>query len=205
MLDKTQDPTAPETGLRCESLRDALRTHTDADHRALDARLSTLNLLIPERRLSFCQVQLIGFRRLQAACGGEAAEASAVLARLIAALEAECAADPMGEPPATPLVLHPDAVAYVTLGAQLGTAMMRRALPDDQQTGYFALEPDMGAWRAFCDRMGARDPLSGDALPLLRDAGRAFEVFLAAAEIVLGAPVETMPPDPAELVQGVPA
>ena len=193
MLDKQEDLAAPRNAPRPRptTLRDALKHSTDERHQALDARLSALNLLKPERRAEFCRIQLLGFRSLRAACAGDAAEGSAVLHRQIDALEAECGVEPEARNPTPVACLHPDAVAYVTLGAQMGNAMMRRALPEDQQTGPFGLEPDMAAWRAFCERMRSIDPDEAQAHSILRDARDAFSVFLAAADEVLGQPFPT--------------
>lgn len=180
MLDQPNENAAQMRG----TLRDALRETTAEPHRALDALLSTLNLLKPERRAAFCRIQLLGFATLRAACDGHAAEATDVLQRQIEALEAETGLRAPDIAPAS-MRFHPDAVAYVTLGAQLGTAMMRRALPEQDQTGYFGLEPDMHAWRAFCDRMRAIPRDTPQAAAILWDAYAVFTVFIAAADEVM--------------------
>ncbi|WP_370208600.1 hypothetical protein [Pararhodobacter marinus] len=147
-------------------------------------RISPLNLLIAERRDAFCRIHRLGFSTLRAACGGQAAEATGALRRILTALD-EGLSDTAPDAPLPAPRLHPDAVAYLVLGSQMGTEMMRRGLPEDQQTGYFGQEPDMAAWRAFCKRMGGIDSTTPEAARILSDANRAFAIFAAAADRIL--------------------
>lgn len=174
---------------RPETLRDRLRADTSTLHRQLDDRLATLDLTQPQRRRAFCLIQLHGFAALGTACDWQAAEATEVLKRQMEALRAET-----GETPIEMVIprLHADAVAYVALGSQLGTEMMRRGLDEAQQTGYFGQTPDMTAWRNFCDRMRDTDPTSAEGLTIRGNACTAFAVFLAAADRVLGPLPETV-------------
>lgn len=167
-------------GAGCTSLRDALRDATAAAHARLDECLAALDLTIPPDRKSFCTIQLRGFSRLGEACGWQAGEATPALTRVVQALERECGAGA----PTVPLdeAMHPDAVAYVTLGSQLGTAAMRLSLPEDERTGLFGLAPDKAAWRDFRLRMDKKSPHGPEAERIIADAARAFAIFQAEAQ-----------------------
>ncbi|MWD26381.1 hypothetical protein E0K89_002710 [Aquicoccus sp. SCR17] len=162
-------------------LRTQLRSFTRDSHERLDARLARYDLTDPEDRQRFCAIQYRGFSDLGDACGWDAAEATSALRDIHAALAVELglpvsrSSDPSTRP------LHPDAVAYVTLGSQLGTEAMKRAMPEEQRRGAFGLAPDSDAWRAFRTRI-AEDP--GDEASrqrILDDARAAFDIFLAAS------------------------
>ena len=178
------DPITATTDAAAPTLRAALRSQTRPAHEALDNRISPLNLLIAERREAFCRVHRLGFATLGRACDGNASEATPSLHRIMATLDEALANVPADAPLPAP-ILHPDAVAYLVLGSQMGTEMMRRGLPEDQQTGYFGQDPDMTAWRAFCARMGAMDSTTPEAQRILSDANRAFAIFTAAADSIL--------------------
>lgn len=161
--------------------RTRLRETTKQAHALLDERLSVLDLATPEDRRAFCRIQLKGFRRLGAACDWQAAEATDALRSIVDALETEEGEDrpvaPVTGPRDAPL--DADAVAYVTLGSQLGTAMLRRQIPEDARTGLFAVPQDTSGWRGFCDRITRTPPDPDRAARIERDATRAFEIFLA--------------------------
>ena len=168
------------------NLRDALRLHTTDVHEALDARLSTLDLTSPEGRRLFSRIQLRAYLGLAAACQGEAAEATAQLSLVIDALQADLGRDACAmSPPLLRPALCPDAVAYVTLGSQLGLAVLRRGVPEEDRAGLFALTPDTVAWRAFCERMRDTSPEGPAAEQVLDDAIGAFRVFDEATRVEL--------------------
>lgn len=185
MKDFVDDPDV----IRDCNLRDALRSATSGPHHRLDSALSLLDLSRPADRLAFCLVQRRGFARLAAACGGEAAEASAALLDTLMALDQDLGPAP-AQGPGLDLPLHADAVAYLVLGSQLGATVLRRSLPEPPDHGYFALAPDKTSWRAFCLRLSACPSRSSEAQRVLRDAIRAFSIFEHEARAVLAAPAD---------------
>lgn len=188
MKDFVDDPDA----IRDCNLRDALRSATSAPHLRLDAQLSRLDLSRQEDRRVFCLVQRRGFSRLAEACGWQAAEASPALRDTLRALDEDLGPqEPQG--PGLDLPLHGDAVAYLLLGSQLGTAVLRRALPEPPERGFFALPGDRIAWRAFCLRLAAQPARCPQAQRVLRDAIRAFSIFEHEARVALTAPADGAP------------
>lgn len=171
------------------NLRDALRSATAGPHRRLDAQLSRLDLASSDDRRAFCEVQRRGFTRLGAACGWDAAEAATALRDTLKALDEDLGPQPLPGP-GLDLPLHGDAVAYLLLGSQLGTAVLRRTLPEPPTRGFFALTGDRVAWRAFCLRLGAQPDDSAESRRVLRDAIRAFSIFEHETRAVLSAPVD---------------
>ncbi|MCA0922323.1 hypothetical protein [Pseudooceanicola nanhaiensis] len=168
------------------NLRDALRLHTAEVHETLDARLSALDLGTADGRHCFSRIQLRGYLRLAASCQGEAAEATDQLRLVIAALREDLGQDACTDDlPSLCPALCPDAVAYVTLGSQLGLAMLRRSVPDDDRAGLFALTPDTAAWRSFCERMRLAAPTGPVADSILDDAIGAFLIFDEATRVEL--------------------
>lgn len=130
-------------------------------------------------RARFGQIQLCAYDRIARACARHAAEATPVLTRTLDALSPQTTDSPADteDPP-----LHPDAVAYVTLGAQLGLTVLRQGIAPEDRTGLFALEPDVGAWKAFLRRIDAMPPSPESAARIRADALRAFDIFLSEAE-----------------------
>ncbi|WP_194134277.1 hypothetical protein [Salipiger mangrovisoli] len=181
----------PEVIREC-SLRDALRSATSGPHQRLDMELSRLDLAKAGDLRAFCEVQRRGFSRLGEACGWDAAEASIALRDTLQALEHDLG--PQALPgPGLDLPLHSDAVAYLVLGSQLGTAVLRRSLPEAPQDGFFALPGDRAAWRAFCLRLGMQTDDSPEAQRVLRDAIRAFSIFEHEARAILSAATDGAP------------
>lgn len=175
--------------LRDSNLRDALRNATSGPHQRLDVELSRLDLADDQDRRAFCMVQRRGFSRLAEACGWDAAEATTALRDTLEALDDDLGSAPASGP-GLDLPLHRDAVAYLMLGSQLGTAVLRRRLPEPPLRGFFALTGDRGAWRAFCQRL-ATQPVDGpEAQRVLRDAIRAFSIFEHEARALLSAPAD---------------
>ncbi len=161
------------------SLRHELRQVTGPAHERLDGMLSTLNLHDSADRALFDRVQRAGFRRIGAACGWEAAEATATLRRTVDALDEgdEAETDGAGDDP-----IAADAVAYITLGSQLGLTVLRNGVPPEERRGLLAIEPDIAAWKAFAQRMGQTSPDAEARARILSDATRAFAIFQQEAE-----------------------
>ena len=164
------------------TLRDALRHQTSEEHAQLDRALSRLDLRDPEQRRAFCAIQAHGFYLMGTACNWQAAEATPVLRNALSALEHDITpaqrAMTVYPPLAVPgLTLHPDAVAYLVLGSQLGATVLRRALPEDAQTGFFGMKADTALWRQFCQRMSTQPTDSPLARRVIADARTAFGLF----------------------------
>ncbi|WP_353474586.1 hypothetical protein PVT71_21810 [Salipiger sp. H15] len=185
MKDFVEDPDV----IRDSNLRDALRGATSGPHLRLDAELSRLDLSKTQDRRVFCEVQRRGFSRLGDACGWQASEATPALHDTMRALAQDLGPEP-SVGPGRDLPLHGDAVAYLLLGSQLGTAVLRRALPEPATCGFFALPGDRIAWRAFCQRLSALPSRCPEAQRVLRDAIRAFSIFEHEARAVLAAPAD---------------
>lgn len=136
-------------------------------------------------RACFDLIHLRAYGRIARACDRSAAEATPVLARTLDALSAFGPSDP--EAPGDDPALHPDAVAYITLGSQLGLTVLRKGFAPEERTGLFALEPDIAAWKAFLRRIEAIPPSSESAARICQDALHAFDIFLSEAERQLSA------------------
>ena len=161
---------------RFPDFREDLRSSTSAAHTRLDTALSRFDLSVPTGRRAFSRVQLRGFTRLSDACDDHAAEGTQALRDTLAALTDEASEDVSASVGATKR-LHPDAVAYVTLGSQLGTSVLRKGLAEEERNGLFGLTPDKAAWRAFCQRMRDTPPDDATAAQVREDAIRAFDIF----------------------------
>ena len=165
-----------------QSLRDALRHQTAKTHELLDQALSRLDLRDSTQRQEFCAIQAHGFHLMGQACNWQAAEATPILRRAIDALEQDIspARRAMTVYPPHPipgLTLQPDAVAYLVLGSQLGATVLRRALPEDQQTGFFGLRAETTLWRQFCQRLADQPADTPHARRVISDARTAFGLF----------------------------
>ena len=167
------------------TFRHELRHTTAQAHHSLDTLLSELDLRqAPHRRL-FDAIQLAGFRRIGAACGWQAGEATEVLARTVEALSRGAAAPEVDAQPAPDAPMEPDAVAYLTLGSQLGLSVLRRDVPEAERHGILALEPELAAWKTFAQRLSEAAPDATRRARILADAARAFAIFQEEAERLL--------------------
>ncbi|MGR3489905.1 hypothetical protein [Pseudooceanicola nanhaiensis] len=136
-------------------------------------------------RACFDLIHLRAYDRIARACDRSAAEATPVLARTLDALSASGPSDP--DAPGDDPRLPPDAVAYVTLGSQLGLTVLRKRIAPDARTGLFSLEPDLAAWKAFLRRIEVTPPSPESAARICQDALRAFDIFLSEADRQLSA------------------
>lgn len=168
-------------------IRFALKAATDDVHRALDDRLSRLDLARAEDYRRFLHVQA---RTVPAI---EAALASAGLGELVEgwpdarrtpALKSDFAAlgDPMPEPAEAPPVDSVAAVlgtAYVLEGSRLGGRILQSQVGADLPSSFLAADSDApGAWPAMVaamDRLLYSDSLIGEAKDAAR---RCFALFL---------------------------
>ncbi|WP_109464031.1 heme oxygenase-like domain-containing protein [Albibacillus kandeliae] len=162
--------------------RSKLREATAEQHRRLDDRIGAIDLSTVRGRTAFQRIHEIANGRVLAACGGQAAEATGYLTRSTGEASGTTAGTTASEDH-----LHPDAVAYVMLGSQLGLAFIRKALPDAHRTGVLQSEPDIASWRGFLARIAANPPQGDLHDRILTDSTRVFDIFLAAADQTLSA------------------
>ena len=161
--------------------RSQLREATAERHKRLDARMGAIDLSTPAGRSEFQRVHDLANARVLAACGGSAAEATDYLARSTgrnSAAEVE-------EQHAPGEAIHPDAVAYVMLGSQLGLAYLRKSLDASHRTGVFQAEPDLQSWKSFLARIAANPPVGDRRERILNDSARGFDIFLSVADQTL--------------------
>lgn len=171
--------TPDDPAAQASSFRHSLREATAPAHAALDRLMSGLDLATPQGRAAFSRIQLAGFRRLGRACGWQAAEATPLLCATVSALDG---LPPTHAPAETDAPLHADAVAYVTLGSQLGLTVLRQRLRPEERTGAFAPEPDLAAWKSFATRLTRCPPGPAQAEAIRADALRAFDIFRQEAQ-----------------------
>ena len=144
--------------------------------------MSQLDLAQHNHRMLFSDIQMRGFARLAELISGDTAEATSLINRMT---------EPAGNgrkaanDPALSDALDADAVAYVALGSQLGLTVLRRNLPEDERTGIFEHEPDVGAWKDFAARISAVPGDTDQAQRTIDDARRAFDIFHTAAQEAL--------------------
>ncbi|WP_146178855.1 biliverdin-producing heme oxygenase [Allosediminivita pacifica] len=143
--------------------------------------MGAIDLSTPGGRSEFQRIHDRANARVLAACRGNAAEATDYLAR---ATDQDAAAH-LEEQYAPDDIIHPDAVAYVILGSQLGLAYLRKSLHVSDRTGVFQAEPDLRSWKSFLARIAA-DPPEGDQRErILNDSARVFDIFLSVADPAL--------------------
>ena len=154
--------------------------HSTADrHRRLDDLIGQIDLSSIRGRAAFDRIHLDANRKVWAACRGNAAEATAYLTAHMAET------DPRETVSESVAPLHPDAVAYVLLGSQLGLASIRKSLPASQLDGVLEREPDIEAWRKFLSRLERCSPPDEQVERIVDDSGRVFDIFLASTQETL--------------------
>ncbi|WP_375688282.1 hypothetical protein [Pseudooceanicola sp. LIPI14-2-Ac024] len=163
--------------------RSQLRDVTAERHRILDGRMGGIDLSTPCGRATFQEIHDIANARVLAACDGQAAEATDYVRR--AAPVTRGAGSDRPAPADRPI--HPDAVAYVMLGSQLGLAFLRKSVPEALRTGILAREPEIAAWRSFLARIVATPPEGELRDRILADSTRVFDIFLDATDQILSA------------------
>lgn len=140
--------------------------------------MSRLDLAQHNHRMLFSDIQMRGFARLAELISGDTAEATSLINRMTDTAGS-------GRKAAHNDALDADAVAYVALGSQLGLTVLRRNLPEDERTGIFEHEPDVGAWKDFAARISAVPGDTDQAQRTIDDARRAFDIFHTAAQEAL--------------------
>lgn len=166
--------------------RFALKAATDDVHRALDDRLSRLDLGRASDYLQFLRLQARTVPPIEAALaeGGLGALVDGWSdARRTAALEADLAelGEPMPAPAAPPAMGGIAALlgaAYVLEGSRLGGRVLRQQVGDGLPTSFLAADGALGAWPgvvAALDRLLYSDQLVGEAKDAAR---RCFALFL---------------------------
>lgn len=159
------------------SLRGALRNshdRVDATYSALDfGSVEDIGLFFRSHRSAF------------AAIGGAEGDVARLLARLIAALDADLAAlgsrGPADLGKAAPV--HPLAAAHIVLGSRLGSKVLRqvwlrRAPPELRRADrYFSTPSDPARWRAHCRELDAIDAPSRASERIARDCDTLFRLF----------------------------
>ncbi|MEM6618085.1 MAG: hypothetical protein AAF631_02150 [Pseudomonadota bacterium] len=164
--------------------RHALRQSTRSEHKALDHRLSKLDITTREGLAEFCALHLACFERLSLRSDHD------LLPPLITALIADLAAlgGAATRPNAAdPGVLDPLAVAYIVDGSRLGTQVLRHrwAVATDSQVraaaAYFSLPFEKTRWPATCQALSRVPVGSLRARRIANDARRLFDMFNAGA------------------------
>ena len=169
------------------NLRERLRAGTRARHEDVDAAFSQLDLRERDGLARFLDAQGGALRAIRCTSGRHAAEAGALRAEMLGAVEADLRhLGHRAERAPPPVDLHPTAVLYILLGSALGAQVLRRrwlASGDPLVRGagaYFGLPPRGAAWRLFCEEAAATPAQGEEADAILRDANRVFGLYLAA-------------------------
>ena len=169
------------------SLRDRLRTDMAPKHERVDRSCSFLDLAQPDGLRTFLRAQLSVLLSVRCRPGHHATAVQDLGSRMAAALETDlhdldgCPVAPVGE-----CRLNATAMFYMLLGSGLGTRVLRRRWleatdPAVTTAGrYLGLLPPHGAWRHLCEELAERPAEGADADRIVRDAGRLFDLHLAA-------------------------
>ena len=168
------------------SLRDRLRQDTAEAHKSLDAMLDTYDLRRADGLGRFLQVNERGF----AALAGTQAASARVAADLSRRMRTDLAV--LGRlplPRAAPLrdSLSALAIDYVVYGSRLGARIQQRqwASATDplvrRATQTFGTEPEIDAWKRFCDQAGGMPATGATADRAIDDSRLIFGLFIEGA------------------------
>lgn len=169
------------------NLRDRLRSSTARQHEAVDRAFSRLDLHDPAALSDLFRALRTAIGAVRCLPGAQAAEALALRDEAIEALDADLRH--LGAPrssPLSPVELHATAVLYVLLGSRMGMGVLRRrwsTATDPVARGAgrsFGLAAQTPAWRRFCEATSGRPADGPEADAILHDAGRLFDLYLAA-------------------------
>ncbi|WP_417628087.1 hypothetical protein [Pararhodobacter aggregans] len=167
-----------------------LRTATSEAHALLDAHISQLDLREAGPRAVYSRILYRGTLRVGHACQWQAAEATALMARMVEALGPDF---PDDNPSHYDVPIEADAAAYVMLGSQMGLSLLRQGLAPAQRSGALALAPDTAAWTAFSQRIARCASATEATQRIVDDARRVFGIFQAEAATLLTPAAERTP------------
>ena len=169
------------------SLRAALRTSTAAEHRAIDALLSHLDLADAADYRHFLRIQLAALTHLSTACGpGDRGDLESLIDCLRADLgETGAALLPADDAEAARTPFDEAGVAYVVRGSRLGAAVLVKRVAPGLSIRYLSHRPCV-SWPTFLAQLAALDALAepADIEDSIAAARAAFAVFGRAAQAV---------------------
>ena len=173
-----------------QTLRQALRTATSAQHDRLDGRVTAMDLTDREDYRRFLSMQWMARAPIEAWLTERLPKAPPPLAGLIARdLEAMGAPPPTGQLPfALPAGADPIGACWAIAGSSLGNRSMLRRLAGSRKAGDvptdFLADGAMTAyWQTLKPRLEAP---AGDSNDAVAAAEAVFATFIAAAEACLG-------------------
>ncbi|MFV1584725.1 MULTISPECIES: hypothetical protein [unclassified Phaeobacter] len=184
-------PAPGQDGARAtnDGFRHMLRRITRMEHDAAERAFAPFHESPLPHLAWFLSCQHTALYALSRTSGGQTGRASPLLAALIDALRADCAA--IGRQPAviaadTP-ELHPTAVDYLVLGSRMGNEVLRRRLSDAAGPGelpdYFRPRDHLAPWRATCDDLDHLPPDGALAHRIVADTRKGFDLFQTAARL----------------------